>query len=65
MIFDSFALDYKPHTIEDWERIIIVVGIIITIVSPSKYRIMIIGVVLGLMFSYFTYKYIVPALINF
>ncbi len=61
----SFAFDYKNYGRGDWESIAIVTGIIITIISPPKYRIIIIGTVLGLIFSYFTYKYIVPILINF
>lgn len=61
-IFESIAFEYSSYTIQDWERIALVFGIIVMIVSPSKYRVMIIGTVLGLTFSYFTYKYVVPFL---
>lgn len=61
-IFQSVAFDYSSYTQQDWERIAVVVGIIVMIISPSKYRVMMIGTVLGLTFSYFTYKYVLPFL---
>ncbi|XVN42324.1 MAG: DUF5510 family protein [Candidatus Rickettsia vulgarisii] len=61
-IFESIAFDYSFYTVRDWERIGVLLGIIVMIVSPSKYRVIMIGTVLGLTFSYYTYKYVVPFL---
>lgn len=62
-VSDVLALDFPSYTREEWEKIVIVVGIIITLASPPRYRVGIIGTVLGLVCSYFTYKYLVLFLI--
>ncbi|WP_410520986.1 DUF5510 family protein [Candidatus Tisiphia endosymbiont of Beris chalybata] len=64
-MFDAFAFDLQAYSIAEWERVSIIGLIIITIIVPSKYRVIIIGTVLGLTLSYFTYKYLVPFLLTF
>ncbi|WP_375326940.1 DUF5510 family protein [Candidatus Tisiphia endosymbiont of Nemotelus uliginosus] len=64
-MFDVFAFDLPTYSIEEWERVGVIGLIIITIIVPSKYRVIIIGTVLGLTLSYFTYQYLVPFLLSF
>lgn len=64
-MFDVFAFDLPTYSIEEWERVGIIGLIIITIIVPSKYRVIIIGTVLGLTLSYFIYQYLVPFLLSF
>jgi hypothetical protein len=65
-IFSAFANEYNAHyTVIEWEKMAVVVAVAITVFSPSKYRIIIIGTFLGCMCSYFTYKYILPMFINY
>lgn len=60
---DALAIDLESYSREDWEKIVLAVAIIITIACPIKYRIIIIGTILGLTLSYYTYKYLVPLII--
>jgi|GEM_PF-6788655 len=62
--FSVYAISGKSYTTDDIEKIAIVLGIVILIFSPSKFRIAIIGTILGLTLAYLTYKYIVPIFIG-
>lgn len=59
-IFDSLAFHYQTYTVAEWSRVGIIVITIIIIISPSKYQVIIIGTILGLTATYFTYSYLVP-----
>lgn len=60
----ALAIDFKSYSREEWEKIVIIIGIVITIACPTKYRIIILGTALGLTFSYYTYKYLVPFILQ-
>lgn len=60
---DALAIDLESYSREDWGKIAVVIAIIIAIACPIKYRIIIIGTIFGLTFSYYTYKYLVPLII--
>ncbi len=59
-VFDALAFNYKTYTMAEWVRIIIITITIIIIISPSKYRVIIIGTLLGLASTYLTYSYLLP-----
>ncbi|HJD59449.1 MAG TPA: DUF5510 family protein [Rickettsia endosymbiont of Omalisus fontisbellaquei] len=59
-----YAINASAYTADDIIKIVIILGIVILIFSPAKFRIVVIGTILGLAFAYFTYKYIVPIFIS-
>ncbi|BBJ31007.1 MULTISPECIES: DUF5510 family protein [spotted fever group] len=59
-----YAINSSSYTTDDIIKIVIILGIVILIFSPAKFRIIVIGTILGLAFAYFTYKYIVPIFIS-
>lgn len=61
---NTYAASINSYTTADIAKIAMVLGIIILIFSPSKFRIVVIGTILGLSFAYFTYKYIVPIFVS-
>jgi len=61
--FSVYATSSNTYTTTDIAKIAIVLGIVILIFSPAKFRIVVIGTILGLAFAYFIYKYIVPIFI--
>lgn len=63
-VSESIAFNYSAYSAQDWEKISVLFGVIIMIISPSKYRVIMIGAILGLTFSYYTYKYLVPFLLK-
>ncbi|AJQ51462.1 MAG: DUF5510 family protein [Rickettsia conorii subsp. raoultii] len=59
-----YAINSSSYTTDDIIKIVIILGIVILIFSPAKFRIIVIGTMLGLACAYFTYKYIVPIFIS-
>ncbi|MFV9957621.1 MAG: DUF5510 family protein [Rickettsia conorii subsp. raoultii] len=59
-----YAINSSSYTTDDIIKILIILGIVILIFSPAKFRIIVIGTMLGLACAYFTYKYIVPIFIS-
>jgi len=59
-----YAVSTSAYTADDIAKIVIILGIVILIFSPAKFRIVVIGTILGLVFAYFMYKYIVPIFIS-
>ncbi|MGL4226308.1 MAG: DUF5510 family protein [Rickettsia sp.] len=59
-----YAINASAYTADDIIKIVIILGIVILIFSPAKFRIVVIGTIVGLAFAYFTYKYIVPIFIS-
>ncbi len=59
-----YAINSNSYTTDDIIKIVIILGIVILIFSPAKFRIIVIGTMLGLACAYFTYKYIVPIFIS-
>lgn len=59
-----YAVNSSSYTTDDIIKIVIILGIVILIFSPAKFRIIVIGTMLGLACAYFTYKYIVPIFIS-
>ncbi|ABV73044.1 alanine racemase [Rickettsia canadensis str. McKiel] len=59
-----YSVNNSSYKADDIIKIVIILGIIILIFSPAKFRIVVIGTILGLTFAYFTYKYIVPIFIS-
>ena len=59
-----YAINSSSYTTDDITKIVIILGIVILIFSPAKFRIIVIGTMLGLACAYFTYKYIVPIFIS-
>ncbi|AXU06120.1 DUF5510 family protein [Rickettsia japonica] len=59
-----YAINSSSYTTDDILKIVIILGIVILIFSPAKFRIIVIGTMLGLSCAYFTYKYIVPIFIS-
>ncbi|MCC8418106.1 MAG: DUF5510 family protein [Rickettsia endosymbiont of Glossina mortisans submortisans] len=59
-----YAINSGSYTTDDIIKIVIILGIVILIFSPAKFRIIVIGTMLGLACAYFTYKYIVPIFIS-
>ncbi|KJW03670.1 putative membrane protein [Rickettsia endosymbiont of Ixodes pacificus] len=51
-----YAINSSSYTIDDIIKIVIILGIVILIFSPAKFRIIVIGTMLGLAYAYFTYK---------
>lgn len=59
-----YAINSSSYTTDDIIKIVIILGIVILIFSTAKFRIIVIGTMLGLACAYFTYKYIVPIFIS-
>lgn len=59
-----YAINSSSYTTDDIIKIVIILGIVILIFSPAKFRIIVTGTMLGLACAYFTYKYIVPIFIS-
>ncbi|AFC70471.1 DUF5510 family protein [Rickettsia australis] len=59
-----YAINSSSYTTDDIIKIVIIFGVVILIFSPAKFRIIVIGTMLGLACAYFTYKYIVPIFIS-
>ncbi|AFB25754.1 MULTISPECIES: DUF5510 family protein [spotted fever group] len=59
-----YAINSSSYTTDDIIKIVIILGIVILIFSPAKFRVIVIGTMLGLSCAYFTYKYIVPIFIS-
>ncbi|WP_032139309.1 DUF5510 family protein [Rickettsia tamurae] len=59
-----YAINSSSYTTDDIIKIVIILGIVILIFSPAKFRIIVIGTMLGLACAYFTYKYIIPIFIS-
>ncbi|WCR56629.1 MAG: hypothetical protein PG979_000686 [Rickettsia asembonensis] len=59
-----YAINSSSYTTDDIIKIVIILGIVILIFSPAKFRIIVIGTMLGLACAYFIYKYIVPIFIS-
>ena len=59
-----YAINSSSYTTDDIIKIVIILGIVVLIFSPAKFRIIVIGTMLGLACAYFTYKYIVPIFIS-
>ncbi|WP_347939271.1 DUF5510 family protein [Rickettsia oklahomensis] len=59
-----YSVNNSSYTADDILKIVIILGIVILIFSPAKFRIVVIGTILGLAFAYFTYKYIIPIFIS-
>ncbi|QCS23865.1 hypothetical protein FEC77_00805 [Rickettsia parkeri] len=59
-----YAINSSSYTTDDIIKIVIILGIVILIFSPAKFRIIVIGTMLGLSCAYFTYKYIVSIFIS-
>lgn len=62
--FNVYAASSRAYTTSDITKIAIILGIVILIFSPARFRIVVIGTILGLMLAYLTYKYIVPIFIS-
>ncbi|WP_341787147.1 DUF5510 family protein [Rickettsia endosymbiont of Cantharis rufa] len=59
-----YAINTSAYTADDIIKVVIILGIVILIFSPAKFRIVAIGTILGLVFAYFAYKYIVPIFVS-
>ncbi|ABV74482.1 hypothetical protein A1C_00745 [Rickettsia akari str. Hartford] len=59
-----YAINSSSYRTDDIIKIVIILGIVIVIFSPVKFRIILIGTMLGLACACFTYKYIVPIFIS-
>lgn len=62
--FNANAASDQAYTTADVEKIAIIIGIVILIFSPSKFRVIVLGTLLGLTFAYLTYKYLLPILLT-
>ncbi|ADE29605.1 DUF5510 family protein [Rickettsia prowazekii] len=58
-----YSINSNSYKTDDIIKIVIILGIVILIFSPAKFRIIVIGTILGLACAYFTYKYIIPIFI--
>ncbi|XVN40260.1 MAG: DUF5510 family protein [Rickettsia endosymbiont of Argas persicus] len=62
--FKAYATSMSTYTTSDIAKIAILLGIVVLIFSPARFRIAVIGTILGLAFAYFVYKYIIPIFIG-
>ncbi|HJD55660.1 MAG TPA: DUF5510 family protein [Rickettsia endosymbiont of Pyrocoelia pectoralis] len=62
--FNVYAVTGQAYTASDIGKIAAILGIVILIFSPAKIRVIIIGTIIGLIFSYYTYTFIAPIFIS-
>lgn len=62
--FNVYAMSGGTYSAADIVKIAAILGVVILIFSPAKIRVIIIGTIIGLIFSYYTYTFIAPIFIS-
>ncbi|MGX6960610.1 MAG: DUF5510 family protein [Rickettsia endosymbiont of Pentastiridius leporinus] len=62
--FNVYAVTGGTYSAADIGKIAAILGVVILIFSPAKIRVIIIGTIIGLIFSYYTYTFIAPIFIS-